>query len=186
MACLARRARHLGINSYNTECGHMLQMYENGKNITKEEAIDDLLEYIHEVGCITELSDYYDFLMNELQGLKQIALSDDNEEFVNKAGRVRRFIVDALTLLKLTEWQAVTYGFICEGAAHIHAVRNNLERIGYKLVEVIELHENGSAYDFFEQFRECPEIVMLSCIVQNPLDVKMAFSDVLQGSNLLI
>jgi hypothetical protein len=176
MAHLAHQAHRLGIHAHNAECGHMLQKYENGANITKEDIINDLLKYTSEVGRITELSNYYNFLMKELQDLKQIILSNDDEKFVDEAERVRRFLVDAMTLLKLTEWKDVTHGFVCEGGAHIDAVRQNLERVGYKPIKIVGVHENGSYRDFFKKFED--QKIAEIYVVQNPLDVKKAFADI--------
>jgi hypothetical protein len=179
MARLSRQAHRLGIRAYNTECGQLLQRYENGANITKEEVINNLLEYTSEVGRITKLSNYHNFLMKELQELKQIAVSNDDEKFVDKAGRVRRFLVDAITLLKLTEWKDITHGFICEGGAHIDAVGQNLERMGYKRIKIIGLHENGSYRDFFKKFEDHPNPKIAEIyVVQNPLNVKKEFADI--------
>lgn len=141
-ARLINTCKKLGITNYNAECSQSINAFQwknlaNTQKISAQEVIQDLEYAIEEMKNNPFLALAYTLLSEGLIKLKTIASTNDTKAFVTQAMEIRHLAVNARTIHKLSEWNNIKHGFICEGFNHIEAIKSGLQALGYKQIQSI-------------------------------------------------
>jgi len=199
LACLIAACQTQKIRNYNTECVQAVALHPlfGKKQLTKQEVVDDLAENIAELRRHPSLGDHERFVQ-ELEELKTIDLqkvgrssvqamvlrflgipipTDAEIAFYNKALDLRLRLVDVKTVHKLTEWNNIKHGFVCEGKLHIEGIKPGLTALGYRQVQRVG---NADAWTPSEHDSEEAKAAKAKEAVNHALDLRTTFKQLFE------
>lgn len=145
LTCLTRACQIAGIKVYNTECNHgRIVFFKNyilpiTQRISSSEIIADLSTHLDEIKKTPLCKEMHTQLIGQFNEFKKTAdeLAQYEHVFTAKFSAIREKLVDAKTVHKLSEWNNIKHGFICEGNWHIENIKKGLTALKYTQIKSI-------------------------------------------------
>ena len=176
------------IACYNTDCYQVFRAIEHSsqlphaKRVSPEEALIDLSENAAQVASNLFVKDMYTLFIKKFDTLKNAWEKHKNEKtFSENFLNARNLLVDITTVHKLSQWNQVKHGFICEGQIHIEGIKERLAALKY-----IKIHNFGTdcLWDL-PYITPQEQIASDKSILGNTLDLRKIFTELFIQQKLL-